>query len=263
MTKQCAICHATFKRSPRCGDEEWDGRKFCSRSCAGVNRRMKTDIERSVTFQPKTCGVCQREFTASRRIAKSRWVERQFCSLRCAAIAQISPHRQATVVGEVVRHKGDSLERLMAKIQITPSCWIWKGQIRRDGYGNFRMYGKTFKAHRASYILHVGEIPAGLEIDHLCRNRTCVNPKHLEPVTKMVNFLRGESPPLINIFKTHCPKGHPYDAANTYIYPVRTRRRGNHSRKANGGRYCRACNRQRVAEYQARKRGAAHAEGAQ
>lgn len=89
-----------------------------------------------------------------------------------------------------------------------------------------------------------GEIEAGLEIDHLCRNRRCVNPRHLEAVPHRENVLRGQSPVAVHAVQTHCVNGHPLDAANTYIKP-------------NGHRDCRTCIRERVRRYAARKRVAA------
>lgn len=103
-------------------------------------------------------------------------------------------------------------------------CWEWIGTLSSAGYGRFE---KDF-AHRVSYRQHVGPIPVGLQLDHLCRNRKCVNPKHLEPVTGQVNTLRGETLPAINAAKTECIHGHPFDSANTGI-------------RANGHRWCRAC----------------------
>ncbi len=106
-------------------------------------------------------------------------------------------------------------------------CHLWIGSIHAEGYG---VYSDVL-AHRIVYELTLGPIPAGLTLDHLCRVRPCVNPRHLEPVTLAVNVLRGESLPARNARKTHCPKGHPYDASNTYVNP-RT-----------GWRLCRACRR--------------------
>lgn len=70
-------------------------------------------------------------------------------------------------------------------------CWIWVGRLNRNGYGRICLGGREPMAHRVSYELHVGPIPDGLVLDHLCRVRCCVNPFHLEPVTVQVNTLRG------------------------------------------------------------------------
>lgn len=125
-----------------------------------------------------------------------------------------------------------SEERFWNKVERTTDCWLWRGGIRPDGYGNFWLDGKTVAAHRVSYKLMVAPIPDNLEIDHLCRNRSCVNPAHLEAVPRSVNITRGD---LANRRKTHCKNGHPFNEDNTYLY---TNKHGITSR------YCRACNRQ-------------------
>ncbi len=114
-------------------------------------------------------------------------------------------------------------------------CWLWTGQTLR-GYG--RTSGSNKFAHRAAYVMVKGPIPAGLTIDHLCRNHGCVNPAHLEAVTNRENILRGDSRSAQNARKTCCKRGHPFDAENTYIRPNRI------------GRQCRACH----AAYQRDKR---------
>ena len=95
---------------------------------------------------------------------------------------------------------------------------MWTAYINEAGYGQLTVWNKgsnkTFKAHRLAYEFEVGEIPAGLDLDHLCRNRKCVNPAHLEPVTRRTNLLRGIS---WNGSKTSCINGHPFDAENTYV----------------------------------------------
>lgn len=103
------------------------------------------------------------------------------------------------------------------------TCWEWRSP-KRDGYGRFVVAGRYYLAHRWAYEAMVTEIPAGLELDHLCVNPRCVNPWHLEPVTPLVNTRRsraGQATGARHRAKTHCPQGHPYDAVNTY-HPPRT-----------------------------------------
>lgn len=101
-----------------------------------------------------------------------------------------------------------------SKINKTDSCWVWTGAKQSRGYGNYR--GKL--AHRVSYEKYVGEIPSGLTIDHLCRNRLCVNPEHLEAVTQYVNNMRGDGFASKNLRKTHCYNGHELTEDNVRLY---------------------------------------------
>ena len=129
-------------------------------------------------------------------------------------------------------------ERFESKFMPEPNsgCWLWLDFLNSDGYGQMRVYERTIRAHRISYQLYIGEIPSGLEIDHLCRVRCCVNPDHLEVVTHQENIRRGNGGRNCRE-KTHCPKGHPYSGANLYTNP--------HS----GSRACRTCGRESQRRY--------------
>ena len=128
------------------------------------------------------------------------------------------------------------IERFMARVEVPTdgidSCWEWLGVRNWGGYGEFYLDGKTRKAHRVSYELVRGNIPEGYQLDHLCSNRGCVNPYHLEPVTNAVNAKRGKVNQ--NLRKTHCKHGHAFDEANTY-YRLTVR--------GTAARQCRACKR--------------------
>lgn len=125
-------------------------------------------------------------------------------------------------------------EQLWPRIRILDNgCWEWTGSRCGGGYGTAKAFGKNVLVHRASYEMCVGPIPTGQQLDHLCRNRRCVNPIHLEPVTSRENVLRGAGLCAINHKKTHCASGHDFSHENTLIRP-------------NGSRWCRACARIRA-----------------
>lgn len=119
----------------------------------------------------------------------------------------------------------DPLVRFLEKVQVDPStgCWLWTGAVNNGGYSRLWNEGRTVLGHRFAYERLVGPIPEGLQIDHLCAVRHCVNPIHLEPVTCRENLLRGDTVNARNAAKTHCARGHPFDSANTKRLPDRSR----------------------------------------
>lgn len=141
--------------------------------------------------------------------------------------------------------KDNDKDRFLSKVSIpapASSCWLWEASEKGRGYGGFWLDGKNHVAHKVSYETWVGSVPEGLELDHVCRNRDCVNPLHLEPVTRSENILRGLSPRLASdrarerhASRTHCKYGHEFTPENTKI----------NFRDGFTVRSCRVCNRAR------------------
>jgi hypothetical protein len=119
-------------------------------------------------------------------------------------------------------------------------CWLWDKAVMSNGYGLIMTATGVRTAHRVSYEAFRGPIPEGLELDHKCRVRSCVNPNHLEAVTKLVNVRRGLSGAR-NRQKTHCKNGHELSEENVL-------------RDRDGGRHCRACSSLRLKQFRSRKR---------
>ncbi len=120
-------------------------------------------------------------------------------------------------------------------------CIVWARARDRDGYGVMSGQNrKQWRAHRLAYVLLVGPIPDGLQLDHLCRNRACINVRHLEPVSPRENTIRGESPNVRLHRADQCAQGHPYTPENTYV-------------RRDGCRTCRTCMRRYKAAFLARR----------
>jgi hypothetical protein len=120
---------------------------------------------------------------------------------------------------------------LRARI-LVDDCWIWTGGITSKGYGKVMRGSKRKSVHVVVYTLLIGPISAGNELHHTCRNRRCCNPAHLQSLTRAEHNKLEPRGTNGNEKKTHCPKGHPYDEANTYLW--------------HNARYCRACTRERI-----------------
>jgi hypothetical protein len=120
-------------------------------------------------------------------------------------------------------------------------CWLWTAYTTDFGYGQFFDGERIVGAHVFSYRHFKGKIPDGFDLDHLCRVRNCVCPDHLEPVTRQVNLLRGETIPSRKAQQTHCEKGHEFLDSNIY-------------RAKNGTRACRICRAERNRQWAANNR---------
>ena len=143
------------------------------------------------------------------------------------------------------------IDRLFEKTIPEPNsgCLLWLGSCNEDGYGSIRIGGKRgrmLRVHRVAFEHFIGPIPSGMEIDHKCRVRCCVNPDHLEPVTHQENCCRAAAAGTYgtnNKRKTHCPRGHPYEGDNLYLAP-------------NGNRQCVTCRAQYMRQYFINRRAA-------
>jgi hypothetical protein len=140
--------------------------------------------------------------------------------------------------------RGADQKRLLQRVNkdAPGGCWLWTASLCHNGYGRFYWNGKQGRAHRAAYELSVGPIPDGLEIDHLCSVRACVNPDHLEAVTGRVNLLRARGLATDEVRETHCAHGHEFTPETTSYRSDRKSR----------GRICRVCRREVNPRYRER-----------
>ena len=150
---------------------------------------------------------------------------REYVCRLTSLFAAVEPTRSCGCLKQTADVPGEVPDRFLDKILVGDGCWEWQGsRLGVSDYGRF----DHEMAHRVSYEYFVGPIPDGLTLDHLCRNRPCVRPSHLEPVTMQENILRGLAPSADNARKIFCIRGHPLFGANLYVTP-------------DGRRQCRIC----------------------
>jgi hypothetical protein len=167
--------------------------------------------------ETKPCQICGTLIARPEVSYPSAWKRKNTCSRACAG--QLRERRK----------RPDPARYLAARSKAPNAngCIEWKGRTQ-FGYGRAQYAGRQVQAHILAWEIHKGPVPEGLDLDHLCRNRRCLNPLHLEPVTLVENVMRGESPPAKNARKLQCDRGHDFDEKNTAVRP-------------NGHRHCRTC----------------------
>lgn len=167
----------------------------------------------------KPCAACGGMFTPPR-------TRHRACSRSCAAVLMRETKTQQGI--------DSARTRMWAKVDKTPTCWLWQGRTNSNGYGYIYIANQRYGVHRLSYAWSVGPIPDGLVIDHLCNVRGCVRPDHLRVTTQAENVLAEHSSTLARLRgeQVACIHGHAFTDANTY-------------RRKNGTRACRTCLRER------------------
>lgn len=200
-----------------------------------------TDLKCSTegcTAKRRARGMCQKHYDQHRRSQPAPPCKVVGCAKQSATRGMCSMHYARwrkygdTETVALVHNDPDRRFREFYEEQEN-GCWEWQGHIESNGYARFTVGDDRTGAHRWAYERYIGEIPEGLVIDHLCRNRACVNPGHLEPVTARENLLRGDTYAARNFKKTHCKRGHPFAGANLIF-------------NTSGHRQCRECRNMRA-----------------
>ena len=170
---KCKTCGAEFLDWP----SQRGKNAYCSKACYAESLKGKTPHNKGKTNHiSKSCPVCGEHITGE----PSKVNRKKYCSQKCAGLG----NRKAENMREYLLNRVTKIEG--------KDCWFWNGNLS-GGYGRPNILGKQYYAHRLSYEEFIGPVPEGMQLDHLCRNRSCINPEHLEPVTQIENIRRGET----------------------------------------------------------------------
>jgi uncharacterized Zn ribbon protein len=213
VIKQCEVCRQPYEQGTR-NRQQFAASKYCSRKCAGRAKSHTADQQRIV--HTKACQYCGKSYSAHYGQSVD-FKQSKFCSRECANQA-----------------KQRSFESLYADIRIDAltNCHVWLNYKNQFGYGVVRFNGRRTVVHRIIWEHHNGPVPAGLQLDHICRNKLCCNPAHLRAVTAKVNILASYNLAAQNAKKVICPKCN-----------------GDYTERSDGGRYCKRCTREWTAKY--------------
>lgn len=204
MSGNCGYCGRSFDELPRPNKP----RTYCDKACMSAAF--------SKPRGPWKGRVCDVEGCGQVHYAKGL-CNKHYLRLKNSGVLD---DRRRPTLAEAVEAHVDKNGPIPTDRPELGACWLWLAFVEKTtGYGALGYGGKQYSAHRASYEAWKGPIPEGLQIDHLCRNRACVNPDHLEAVTNRVNTLRGENP-MIRVRRSGaCSRGHEFNAKNTRGYP--------------------------------------------
>lgn len=204
------LCWFCWKDRQRRRQAECPGR--------GVPRRSSVPCTWSVGVIGKVFGKLVVAAQAASKGYSRMWI----CTCECGLSVEVSTRAlnsgQTAHCGCSPRRRTPD-ERFWPKVEKTATCWLWRGAVNQGGYGVFRSGegNKNVLAHRYAYTMEVAAVAEGLDLDHLCRVRNCVNPNHLEPVTRAENLRRGDRPKRKKPLKSACVRGHDFVEGNMVI----------------------------------------------
>lgn len=220
LLKTCALCGTEYDMTLQSDDRgfqitRYENSKYCSRDCFHEARRRAALLRKQT--DSKVCEQCGKHYGRNGR-KPNQFAKSRYCSIECSSLSQ-----------------RNSLDNIRRKIAIDPvtDCHVWTGAKYGKGYGQTAVNGRMTPVHRYMWTYFKGEIPTGLQIDHLCQNKACCNVNHLRLVTAQENTLASDNMAARHARQTCCPKCG-----------------GEYSFFPNGTRYCKPCRHEASMNYQ-------------